>query len=106
MALGGTLEEEEVAPAKPSKTHEDSKEPPAPKKELTEEQKKAEEFKQQGNALYKQRKFHEALQAYDEAIKHDHNEILYLNNKAGTAPDDAHFLSIQAPAMCNTETPR
>ena len=46
MALGGTLEEEEVAPAKPSKTHEDSKEPPAPKKELTEEQKKAEEFKQ------------------------------------------------------------
>ncbi|CDJ49419.1 Hsc70/Hsp90-organizing protein, putative [Eimeria brunetti] len=85
VALGGTLEEEEETKAG-SKAKENvpeaAKETNTPKKELTEEQKKAEEFKSQGNALYRQRKFTEALEAYDQAIKHDPNELLYLNNKA------------------------
>ncbi|XP_026191572.1 STI1-like protein [Cyclospora cayetanensis] len=82
VALGGTLEEEEAPPARspppPSASHASQ----APAKELTEEQKQAEEKKKEGNALYKARKFEEALKAYDEAIALDPNELLYLNNKA------------------------
>ena len=43
---------------------------------------KAEEAKVKGNALYKARKFEEALTSYDEAISLNPNEITYYNNKA------------------------
>ena len=89
VALGGTLEEEESPPSRPEATPTATQSPQAPAKELTEEQRKAEQKKKEGNELYKARKFEEALKAYDEAIALDPNELLYLNNKAGqpyTAP--------------------
>ncbi|KAK6205464.1 uncharacterized protein RJT21DRAFT_16024 [Scheffersomyces amazonensis] len=42
---------------------------------------KADEAKAQGNTLYKQRKFDEAIKAYDEAWNL-HKDITYLNNRA------------------------
>ena len=38
--------------------------------------------KERGNALYKEKKFEEALAAYDEAIALDPNNILFVSNKA------------------------
>lgn len=38
--------------------------------------------KDRGNALYKDKKFIEAIEAYDEAISIDETNILYLSNKA------------------------
>lgn len=49
----------------------------APKAEQTE----AESFKAQGNALYKKRKFSEALEMYDKAIEKEPNDLIYYNNK-------------------------
>lgn len=83
VALGGTIEEEETPPPRPTAPSAAPQAPQAPTRELTEEQQKAEEKKRQGNELYKARKFEEALKAYDEAIALDPNELLYLNNKAG-----------------------
>lgn len=82
VALGGTIEEEETPPPRPATPASAPQAPQAPTKELTEEQRKAEEKKKEGNELYKARKFEEALKAYDEAIALDPNELLYLNNKA------------------------
>ncbi|CDO91843.1 unnamed protein product [Kluyveromyces dobzhanskii CBS 2104] len=42
---------------------------------------KAEAAKAEGNKLYKQRKFDEAIEKYDEAWE-SHNDITYLNNRA------------------------
>ncbi|PFH31152.1 tetratricopeptide repeat domain containing protein [Besnoitia besnoiti] len=94
-AMGGDLEEDEepqqsrTAASATSKGSRDSvgaaaasKESEAPAKELTEEEKEAEAFKQKGNELYKQKMFAEALEAYDAAIEKNPTEILYLNNKA------------------------
>ncbi|CBZ50259.1 similar to uniprot/P15705 Saccharomyces cerevisiae YOR027w STI1, related [Neospora caninum Liverpool] len=94
-AMGGDLEEEEEpqsqsAAARPARAATEtvsgakaaSKENEQPAKELTEDEKEAEALKQKGNELYKQKKFAEALEAYDAAIEKNPNEILYLNNKA------------------------
>lgn len=42
----------------------------------------ADQWKAKGNALYKEKKFEEALEAYDKAIALNPNDITYLNNKA------------------------
>ncbi|GIX62216.1 tetratricopeptide repeat domain containing protein [Babesia caballi] len=49
---------------------------------LTDEQRRAQEFKDQGNKMYKQKKFAEALEFYDKAIELDPNNLLFENNKA------------------------
>lgn len=87
-AMGGDLQEDEEE-APPQKQQPAGPRPAAakkseePPKELTPEEKEAETLKQKGNELYKQKKFQEALEAYDEAIAKNPKEILYLNNKAG-----------------------
>ena len=62
---------------------------PEPEIELTPEEKAAKEIKtkanaskEKGNALYKEKKFQEAIAAYDEAFSIDPTNMMYLNNKA------------------------
>ena len=43
--------------------------------------KEAEEFKNQGNTAYKNKKFEEALSLYDQAIAKNPKEVLYYSNK-------------------------
>jgi stress-induced-phosphoprotein 1 len=50
---------------------------------LTKEEEEAEQFKQTANALYKEKKFNEALEMYDKAIELNPKNLIYLNNKAG-----------------------
>ncbi|KAF8820019.1 tetratricopeptide repeat domain containing protein [Cardiosporidium cionae] len=59
-------------------------EKPEPKieKDLLPHEKEANEFKEQGNSLYKKRCFDEALEAYDKAISTNPKEILFYYNKA------------------------
>merc|ERR1712151_1150050 len=45
------------------------------------EQKEADEFKEKGNQLYKQRKFNDAVEMYDKAIEKMPNDITYYNNR-------------------------
>jgi stress-induced-phosphoprotein 1 len=52
---------------------------------------KAEELKGKGNDLYKSRKFVEAIEAYDEAIKLNPNEMTYYNNKAAVLIEMSRF---------------
>eukprot|EP01061_Rhynchopus_euleeides_P019548 TRINITY_DN3212_c0_g2_i1.p1 TRINITY_DN3212_c0_g2~~TRINITY_DN3212_c0_g2_i1.p1 ORF type:complete len:543 (+),score=312.26 TRINITY_DN3212_c0_g2_i1:87-1715(+) len=76
-------EEEEAKPA-PKKAPE-----PEPVKELTPEEKEAaekhkqaEELKQEGNKLYKAKKFEEAISFYNKALDVEPNNIQYMNNIA------------------------
>ncbi|ORM41179.1 STI1-like protein [Babesia sp. Xinjiang] len=59
-----------------------AEEPKAPEVPLTENQKKAQEYKEEGNKLYKQKKFDEALECYNKAIEQDPENLLLENNKA------------------------
>jgi stress-induced-phosphoprotein 1 len=57
-------------------------EPPPPPPDLrTPEQKEADEHKTKANALYKEKKFEEALVEYDKAIAIEPNDLIYHNNK-------------------------
>lgn len=49
--------------------------------EVDDDKAKAEAAKAEGNKLYKQRKFEEAIEKYEEAWNY-HNDITYLNNRA------------------------
>merc|ERR1719159_619563 len=69
-------------PQKEAKKEAPKKEEPPPPEDLrTPEQKEADEFKSQGNALYKAKKFQEALDMYDKAIEKEPNDLTYYNNK-------------------------
>merc|ERR1719171_2747643 len=60
--------EEAPPPREPPKPKKEEP-PPPPPDERTPEQKEADEFKTKGNALYKAKKFEEALVEYDKAIE-------------------------------------
>lgn len=71
--------------SKPTKMEVD----PEPEFELTPEEKASKELKkkaaaakEKGNAYYKEKKFQEAIAAYDEAFSIDPTNMMYLNNKA------------------------
>merc|ERR1719464_821520 len=78
------VESDAKPPAKRQKS-EDAAKPPsqaaAPVDPRTDNQREADDFKDQGNKLYKQRKFEEALAMYDKAIEKEPNDVTYYNNK-------------------------
>ena len=52
--------------------------------------------KELGNAAYKNKDFEAALKHYEEAIKHDPTNMMYISNQAGTY---SHMRK-QSPALC------
>uniref|UniRef100_A0A3B0MWC7 Hsp70-Hsp90 organising protein n=1 Tax=Theileria annulata TaxID=5874 RepID=A0A3B0MWC7_THEAN len=64
----------EEKPKEPEKTE--------PKEPLTPSQAESKKYKEEGNNLYKQKKFAEALEMYNKAIELDPNNLLLENNKA------------------------
>jgi len=79
--------------APPRKAPPKKEEPPPVVDERTDEQKEADEFKTQGNALYKAKKFEEAIAMYDKAIEKEPNDFVYYNNKCAVWIEmgEAHF---------------
>nr|CCC90597.1 putative stress-induced protein sti1 [Trypanosoma congolense IL3000] len=71
-------EEEERHKPEPPKKAEEQKSAPAA--ELSAEAKEALRVKEEGNALYKQRKFDEALEKYNRALELDPTNTVYLLN--------------------------
>ena len=69
-------------PEKPMEVEEDFSSLSPEEREKKETQKKARLKKEEGNALYKSKKFEEALAAYDEAIAIDPTCMTFLLNKA------------------------
>jgi len=90
-SFGGGGDDDIPAPAS-STTHkrkETQKTEPEPEVEVSEEEKLERDVKkrsiaakEKGNELYKEKKFTEALAAYDEAISIDPSNLMLLNNKA------------------------
>ncbi|ANQ06487.1 STI1-like protein [Plasmodium coatneyi] len=73
------MEEEEM---KKKKQKEKEEEEERKRKNRSPEEIQGDEHKQKGNEFYKQKKFEEALQEYEEAIKINPNDIMYHYNKA------------------------
>lgn len=73
---GFPSEEEETPKPEPEKKKEEKVEP-----QLTEAQIKANELKDEGNKLYKARKFEEAIELYDKAYETDPDNLYPLLNK-------------------------
>ncbi|OWB55994.1 hypothetical protein B5S28_g1884 [[Candida] boidinii] len=69
------------AESKKSAPEPETKSEPEEKDTAAEGKKAADEFKQQGNALYKQHKFDEAIEFYNKAWE-SHKDVTYLNNRA------------------------
>lgn len=95
MAMQGMEMPEEKEPFAPESS---KKSAPAPKKakvepkdERTEESKKADAFKDEGNALYKNKEFEAAIEKYDKAIEAQPNDITYYNNKAAVLLEQKRF---------------
>ncbi|KAJ8602796.1 hypothetical protein CTAYLR_002605 [Chrysophaeum taylorii] len=70
---------EEAAPA-PAPAPPPAVRTPEEQKELDAKE-AAREWKAKGNALYKEKKFDQALEMYDKAIETDPSDVTYLNNK-------------------------
>lgn len=94
MEQGGPAEESESRSepqraSKPAESTSSSSSSSATESHLSDEERAlkakkdaASAAKERGNQLYKQKKFEEALEAYDEASRNDPAAITYLNNKA------------------------
>lgn len=63
-------------------TEEDWSHLPPAERQVKENQKAAKAKKDQGNAYYKEKRFAEAIEAYDEAIALDPTQMTFLSNKA------------------------
>eukprot|EP00815_Leptocylindrus_aporus_P010944 CAMPEP_0116062066 /NCGR_PEP_ID=MMETSP0322-20121206/7501_1 /TAXON_ID=163516 /ORGANISM="Leptocylindrus danicus var. apora, Strain B651" /LENGTH=589 /DNA_ID=CAMNT_0003547229 /DNA_START=43 /DNA_END=1812 /DNA_ORIENTATION=+ len=74
-------EVEQKGPEKDEKKQEE-KAAATPTTELDEKKKASLDAKNRGNELYKEKKFDEALKAYDEAITHDDTNMTFYTNKA------------------------
>ncbi|KAL7545126.1 hypothetical protein ACHAWF_014493 [Thalassiosira exigua] len=77
-----TKKEEPQAPEKEVEEEEDLSQLTPAERKKKEGQKAAVKCKERGNALYKSKKFDEALAAYDEAIALDPTNMTFVNNKA------------------------
>mmetsp|Transcript_145043 Transcript_145043/g.251844 ORF Transcript_145043/g.251844 Transcript_145043/m.251844 type:complete len:615 (-) Transcript_145043:66-1910(-) len=81
-AASASTEAPAAAPAEESRKRKAEEAFPEAKEEASKaEPNEAESFKAQGNALYKKRKFSEALEMYDKAIEKEPNDLIYYNNK-------------------------
>ncbi|CAB1413154.1 unnamed protein product [Pleuronectes platessa] len=75
--------EEEDEPTPPPRPKPKETQPPPPKEEdLPENKRKALKEKELGNAAYKNKDFEAALKHYEEAIKHDPTNMMYISNQA------------------------
>jgi len=88
-------------PSAPMDVEEDSSSLSEEEKVLKDKKKAALAAKERGNTLYKAKNFQEAIEAYDEAIALDPNNILFISNKAAVYiemgdPDRAIQLCDQA----------
>lgn len=70
------------APAPAPKKEEPKNPEPEQDENLTEAQRNAKRKKEEGNELYKNKKFAEAIECYDAAIEFDPANMTYLSNKA------------------------
>lgn len=75
---------------------------PAPQPEDTRSasQKEADDFKTQGNALYKKRKFDEAIESYDKAIEKEPNDLTYHNNRCAVLVEKGEENYEKVLAIC------
>eukprot|EP00762_Andalucia_godoyi_P000349 ANDGO_03061.mRNA.1 Hsp70-Hsp90 organizing protein len=80
---------EQPQSAKPSKPAEPELSPE--EKEKKDRLTKAEALKEEGNALYKQKKFEEALKRYDDALEVMPENVAYMNNKAAVYMEQGDF---------------
>lgn len=80
MGVAAEMNKREPSPERPPKKEPEKTEPK--EEPLSEEQKKAQAFKEEGNNLYKKKMFAEALEQYEKAIELDPNNLLLENNKA------------------------
>nr|BAN66008.1 tetratricopeptide repeat domain containing protein [Babesia bovis] len=103
MASGMPQPEETPEPPQPKQP--EKKEEPKPKEEpLSEDQQKAKEYKEEGNKLYKQKRFEEALEMYKKAIEHDPDNLLLENNKAAVYLEMGDYA--KCIATCNAAIDR
>lgn len=84
LGLPTTDQEDDEDRVTASAPKREEKKPEVPKVEKSLTEQEADKWKDKGNALYKEKRFEEALEAYDKAIELNGNDITYLNNKAGT----------------------
>lgn len=73
------------------KKNDKAKQEDAKRANMTEEQRKAEDEKEFGNAAYKKRDFDTAIKHYDAAIELDKNNMSYLTNKAAVYFEKAEY---------------
>lgn len=92
MSLAAQMGRQADMPEPPQPKEPEKPKPKEPEADpLTEEQKKSQEFKNEGNKLYKQKKFDEALEQYDKAIELDPSNLLLENNKAAVYLEMGEF---------------
>lgn len=86
-------------PPAPQPMEVDESELTAEEIELKASKAKAVALKEKGNALYKDKKFDEAIAAYDEAIATDPSNVMFINNKAAVLIEQNDAMG--AIALCN-----
>lgn len=99
LALNGMEMPEREEPKRPEAKKPKAEPKPEPVDERTEEQKKADAFKDEGNKLYKAKKFDEAIAQYDQAIETVPNDIIYYNNKCAVLLEQEKFEECEK--VCN-----
>ncbi|KAG7898300.1 hypothetical protein KL935_004450 [Ogataea polymorpha] len=75
------VEMKDAEPAKPAEPAKKSEPEPKAEEPVDESKEEADKYKAEANALYKQRKFDEAIELYNKAWE-THKDITYLNNRA------------------------
>ncbi|KRW98760.1 hypothetical protein PPERSA_03895 [Pseudocohnilembus persalinus] len=81
-AQGSQPQEEEFQMEEEPKKKEEPKKQEPKKEEPKQELDEADKIKNEGNAFFKQKKYDQALEKYEQAIQKKPTELLYYNNKA------------------------
>ncbi|XP_077596114.1 stress-induced-phosphoprotein 1 [Stigmatopora nigra] len=95
LNLSGMDEEDEPATPPPppaaSTKRKESQPTPPPNEDLPENKRNALKEKELGNAAYKNKDFDSALKHYEEAVKHDPNNMTYISNQAAVYFEKGDF---------------